>query len=146
MTFVAMRSSDDMETMQTTARELLEVQQQLVDREPIFHRPEFGRTRADFEAMMAEDFWEIGASGKRYDREAVLRVLDERAKQAEADDSWRTEDFYCQQISSDTYLLTYTLHQGTRKTRRATLWRRAKHAWVIVYHQGTIVEAPARGE
>ena len=143
---IVMRLSDDMKTVQTTPRELLEIQQQLADREPIFHRPEFGKTRADFEAMMAEDFWEVGASGKRYDRETVLRVLDERAMQADTQDSWRTEDFYCQQISTDTYLLTYTLHQGSRKTRRATLWRSTKRAWVIVYHQGTIVEPPSHDE
>jgi len=37
-------------------------------------------------------------------------------------------------------LLTYTLAQGARITRRATIWRRCGSDWKIVYHQGTIVE------
>lgn len=52
---------------------------ELAAREPLFRRPEFGTTRSDFAAMTAEDFWEVGASGRRYDREFVLDVLDERA-------------------------------------------------------------------
>ncbi|GGV00635.1 hypothetical protein GCM10010211_79920 [Streptomyces albospinus] len=52
----------------------------LVRREPLFRRPEFGTTRADFEATTASDFWETGASGQRYDRAYVLDVLEERHK------------------------------------------------------------------
>jgi hypothetical protein len=39
---------------------------ELIRREPIFHRAEFGTTRADFEKMTMDDFWEVGASGRRY--------------------------------------------------------------------------------
>jgi len=49
-----------------TDPELLGVLEELIKREPIFHRPEFGTTRADFENMTSPDFWEIGASGRRY--------------------------------------------------------------------------------
>ncbi len=30
----------------------------LKKREPIFHRPEFGTTRDDFEKMTVEDYWD----------------------------------------------------------------------------------------
>ena len=40
-------------------------------------------------------------------------------------------------------LLTYTLWQGERVTRRLTVWQRHDGRWRILYHQGTIVaEAP----
>ena len=45
---------------------------QLMRLEPIFHRTEHGTTRADFEQMTAEDFWEVGASGRQYSRGFVL--------------------------------------------------------------------------
>jgi hypothetical protein len=125
----------------STPEHLLEIERELADREPIFHRPQYGTTRAAFEAMTADDFWEVGASGTRYDRQHVLAVLDERATRPRDDEHWTTEDFYCQQIAEDNFLLTYTLRQGARVTRRATLWRRQGAGWVIVYHQGTIVEA-----
>jgi hypothetical protein len=131
-----------MEPERNTPPELLEIQNALIDREPIFHRPEHGTSRAAFAAMMADDYWEVGASGRRYGKQYILDVLDERQARDEGPGHWTTEDFYCQQIAADNYLLTYTLRQGARVTRRATLWRRAANAWLIVYHQGTIVEQP----
>jgi hypothetical protein len=123
-----------------TSSDLVSVQQELCDREPIFHRPEHGTTRSAFAAMTAEEFWEVGASGRRYGRQYVLDTLERRYAEPHADE-WQTDDFYCQEIAPDNYLLTYTLRQGPRVTRRATLWRRASQGWVIVYHQGTVVEA-----
>ena len=39
--------------------------------------------------------------------------------------------------------MTYTLLQGARVTRRATLWRRSMSGWKILYHQGTLVNPSA---
>ncbi len=111
---------------------------ELRQREPIFHRPEFGTTRHDFEAITEPDYWEVGASGHRYSRQYVLDVLEERFKHP-TDDVWETSGFHCMEIAADNYLLTYTLKQGERITRRATVWRRTAQGWKIVYHQGTVV-------
>jgi hypothetical protein len=127
----------------STESRLREILQELRSREPVFHRAEFGTTRADFEAMTEEDFWEVGASGRRYSREHVLDVLEDRhqvASHLALEDTWEATDFACRELGSDTYLLTYTLAQGQRKTRRATVWRRAAQGWKILYHQGTVVE------
>jgi len=129
-----------MEPTLITAPALLPVLNELKQREPIFHRPEFGTTRQDFEAMTEPDFWEVGASGQRYSRAYVLDVLEERFQHPE-EDVWETSDFHCREIAVDNYLLTYTLRQGERLTRRATLWRRTAEGWKIVYHQGTVVNA-----
>ena len=130
-----------MEPTRITEPRLMTVQAELAAREPIFHRPEHGTTRADFELMMDAEFWEVGASGRRYSRAHVLDILDERhAKSIE--ENWETRDFFCQEIAPATYLLTYTLLQDSRITRRTTLWRRTPGGWRIVYHQGTIVESP----
>jgi hypothetical protein len=121
-----------------TAPDVLPILDELKRREPIFHRPEFGTTRRDFEAMTVPDYWEVGASGRRYSRQYVLDVLEERFKHP-TEDIWETSDFHCKEIAPDNYLLTYTLKQGERMTRRATLWRRTAQGWKIVYHQGTVV-------
>ena len=119
--------------------ELESVLAELAAREPIFHRPEFGRTRAKFEAMMDPEFREVGASGREYTRDFVLGVLEERYS-ASFEDRWETTDFRCQSLAPDLYLLTYKLVQdGTRKSRRATIWRRTAGDWKIVYHQGTLI-------
>jgi len=133
--------SDDLE-MRTfeTKPELAGVLSELMAREPIFHRPEFGTTRADFERMMADDFWETGASGRRYSRAFVLDEL-ERRLGAPREDDWEAKDFNCRELAPGVFLLTYTLLQNQeRLTRRATIWERAPEGWKIVYHQGTMVQ------
>lgn len=128
-----------MDPSRFTKPELFGIQEELTRREPIFHRPELGVTREALEAMTAEEFWETGASGRRYSREFVIETVLERYATLR-EDRWETKDFYCQQICPDHYLFTYTLHQGARVTRRATLWRRRGGRWIAVYHQGTMVE------
>jgi hypothetical protein len=128
----------DFEPDLITDPRLADVLEELLRREPIFHHPEFGTTRADFEAMMGPGFWETGASGRRYSREYVLDELEKRHATPH-EDPWETRDFHCREIAPDNYLLTYTLIQGARVTRRATLWRRSADGWKILYHQGTVV-------
>lgn len=111
----------------------------LARREPLFHRPEFGTTRDDFDAMIAEGFWEIGASGQRYSRVYVLDVLEQRHQQPH-EDPWSTADFHCQQIAPEIFLVTYTLQQSARVTRRSTLWHDTADGWKALFHQGTEVQ------
>ena len=101
-----------------TEPELLGILSELVRREPIFHRPEFGTTRADFENLVTADFWEVGASGRRYSRGYVLDELEKRHS-APHEDVWEARDFHCRKLAENIYLLTYTLLQdATRTTRR----------------------------
>jgi hypothetical protein len=114
---------------------------ELQAREPIFHRLELGTSRADFEAGTAPDFWEVGASGRAYGREVVWATLAERYANPgyAAGDAWATSNFAVREVATDTYLLTYVLHQGDRVTRRLTVWQRSAGGWRILYHQGTVV-------
>jgi hypothetical protein len=120
---------------------------ELIQREPIFHHPEFGTTRQDFENMTDRSFWEIGASGRRYNREEVIAAVVKRYEDPQyqgihtpPENTWQTQDFHCRSIGHDHYLLTYTLIQPDRVTRRSTLWQQSHNGWQILYHQGTIVQ------
>ena len=131
----------DAEPIFTRDPALSEVLEALKAREPIGHRPEFGFSRADFEAMMVPDFWEEGASGRRYSRDYVLAELERRYAHGPYRDVWEASDFHCQQLAKNVYLLTYTLLQdGSRKTSRTTIWQRAGSGWKVVFHQGTLVQ------
>ncbi len=130
----------EMEPTLSTDLDLLGILEELKRREPIFHRSELGTSRADFEAMIHPDFWEIGASGRRYSREYVLAELERRHQQPHKD-VWEASEFYCRALGLDLYLLTYTLIQDEiRKTRRLTIWERSQTGWKIAIHQGTVVE------
>jgi len=133
-----------MEPELATEPELIGILAELANREPIFHRPEFGTSRADFERITDEKFWEVGASGRRYSRKFVLDELEKRFSEPHAE-AWETRDHYCRRLGEDVYLLTYTLMQypdssKPRVTRRATIWRCGEDGWKIVFHQGTVVE------
>jgi hypothetical protein len=121
--------------------DLLQVFEELSRREPIFHTPDFGTTRIDFENAMAPEYWEVGASGRRYSREFILRTL-EVSPPVDADAAgWQCSEYGLRRLGPDTYLFTYTLRQGERTTRRATIWQSTANGWNILYHQGTIVAA-----
>ena len=123
-----------------------QILQELQSREPIFHRPEHGTRRADFERMTAPDFWEIGASGAIYTRTYVLDELEKRHARPH-EDIWQTSDFRLHQLAPNLYLLHYTLLQhNTRLTRRTTLWRHTQEGWQILYHQGTLVPPETQQE
>ncbi len=122
-----------------TPPRLREVLDELRRREPIFHHPGSGNSRADYARMTVDDFWEIGASGQRYSREFVLDVLEARLSNPVNESDWESRDFHVRELASDVYLLTYTLRQGERLTQRSTIWRRAGGDWKIVFHQGTVV-------
>ncbi|WP_326607752.1 nuclear transport factor 2 family protein [Streptomyces sp. NBC_01800] len=89
--------------------------------------------------MTAPDFWETGASGRRYSRAYVLAALDERYKAPSAEE-WETSDFRCQELAAAVYLLTYLGSQ--RPARRATIWQQGADGWTILYHRGTVVQDP----
>jgi len=109
------------------------IQEELSQREPLFHRPAFDMSREALEALIDASFWEVGASGRCYDRAFVIDTILQRAADP-ADDAWESRDFYCQELAPDHYLLTYTLHQETHITRRASIWRWVASGWRIVYH------------
>lgn len=114
------------------------VLEELLAREPLFHRPECVRSRADFERETAEDFWEVGASGTVYSREDVWAGLAPRYA-ADEPDPWEITDAEVRHLDGETYLITYVLWHKERLTRRATIWQRRAGTWTILYHQGTVV-------
>jgi hypothetical protein len=117
-----------------------QVKAELISREPIFHRPELGTTRADFDRMMAPEFHEVGASGRRYSRDFVLDLLEQRHSRPQ-EDVLEASDFECLWLGGESYLITYDLLQDdVRRTRRSTIWRKYEGDWLIVFHQGTLVQ------
>jgi hypothetical protein len=110
---------------------------ELLLREPIFHTP----ATADPAQLMSPDYWEVGASGRIYTRAFILQHLADNPPVDAATAGWQTSGHALRAIAPDIYLLTYTLRQPNRITRRATLWQRTSAGWQILYHQGTIIAA-----
>lgn len=102
-----------------------------------FHAASHVATPEDFGRLVAPDFWEIGASGRRYSRAFCLEVLAQRAA-TPPEAAWVTRDWHVRALGPDHCLLTYTLEQPGRITLRSTVWRRTAGGWQAVFHQGTV--------
>jgi hypothetical protein len=89
------------------------------------------------DALLAEDFREIGKSGRSYDRAACLVALSQRA----ADLTYHIGDFALRELSPDvvlvTYVLTVTAPQAGASVRSSIWMREADGRWRMVFHQGT---------
>jgi hypothetical protein len=121
-----------------TDPQLLPILHELLALEPIFHTKAFGLTQVDLETRMAPDYWEVGASGQRNSRDFILDFLAKNPPVDAFRAGWHCSDHALRQLGPDTYLLTYTLLQGTRLTRRSTIWQKTGESWHILYHQGTM--------
>jgi hypothetical protein len=118
--------------------ELGDILEELSAREPIFHRREFGTSRQDLDRMMDANFWEIGASGKVYQRNVVIETLLERYRSGPEPHDWPCRNFTLTVLAEALYLLSYILDEPGRVTRRSTIWRWSHTGWKIVFHQGTM--------
>lgn len=107
--------------------------------------PDFRRDRARLAALLAEDFHEVGASGRVYDRADVLRLLPGAADMCQS-----MHEASLHHLAPDVTLLTYIAEHrcGTmvRRTLRSSIWIRTATGWRIRYHQGTILPETLHGD
>ncbi|MDR3740436.1 MAG: DUF4440 domain-containing protein [Terracidiphilus sp.] len=132
-------ATDTKDVFTHTDPELLPILEELRRREPIFHTPRFAVTLDDVERGVAPEFWEVGASGRRYSRSFILHMLaTDPARYVNAEEAgWTADGFAVRRLGPGTYLLTYLLNQAGRRTRRVTIWEKTADNWRILYHQGT---------
>lgn len=83
---------------------------------------------------LAEDFQEVGRSGKTYSKADILETLkDEPPLRVSA------EDFSFVPLAEQCILVRYTTHSDGQVTKRCSVWLLQEHDWRMVYHQGTPV-------
>lgn len=86
--------------------------------------------------LIADDFKEVGASGRSFGKDEVLSRLP-----TEAGVSFRAEGLAVQLLSSTVGLVTYSATRcadgSVAPSRRCSIWRLDQGHWQMVYHQGT---------
>ncbi len=97
-------------------------------------------------ALLAEEFFEIGASGKVYDRQGAAETL----ALAEGG-SVSLHDFLARALEPDLVLVTYrSIRRGPGDAQaqalRSSLWRRTETGWALLFHQGTPAGSAVRAE
>ena len=109
--------------------------------EQMLLRPEVRRSRNALEALLADDFLELGSSGRVYDRSSVVKAL---AGQIGPIDAALPEilDLAVRRLGPDIVLVTYqsvSVADG-HTVRRSSIWQRYDGNWRMVFHQGTPVK------
>jgi hypothetical protein len=96
------------------------------------------RDRARVRALLADDFIEVGASGRVWDRASTLDLLgDESGAVIEV------HDLTGRIIADGLVMARWDSARGGRRARRTSLWRRDAAGWRLVHHQGTLLPQSA---
>ncbi|WP_114855479.1 ribonuclease HI family protein [Brachybacterium sp. YJGR34] len=83
--------------------------------------------------LLHPEFTEIGASGRRYDREEILAALAPVP-------GLRAEELVAEEIVPGAVLLQYTTVGPHGTAHRSSLWVRTRDRWLLRHHQGTPVD------
>ncbi|WP_417433542.1 DUF4440 domain-containing protein [Hoeflea sp.] len=111
--------------------------------EEALHRPEVRGNREAIEALLAEGFIEIGASGGVYERAAVIDSLMEEGGGGDNDDQLESFNYALVPVADSAVLLTYetkrTYGNGvTLRALRSSIWKHDGRKWQMLFHQGTV--------
>ena len=120
-----------------------EVIQELKGLEETLLRPEVRRSRAEMDALLADDFIEYGRSGRIYDKAAILETADQPF-----DGRLSLHGFSAKALAQSVALVNYSslLHRsdGSKShSLRSSIWTRTENGWKLVFHQGTPIN-PAK--
>jgi len=94
------------------------------------------RDRARVIALLAEDFREIGASGRVWDLASALQLLGAESRD---DAAIEVHDLTGRVIGDGFVMACWVSDRGGRQARRTSLWRREPAGWRLVHHQGTLL-------
>jgi hypothetical protein len=117
--------------MRALEKTLAELERRLSDPRPADPR--------SIEPVFADDFIELGSSGRCYTKAQVLAALATEPRRAIS-----IHDFRARQLAPDVALVTYRAVEGTRITRRASIWTRGAGGWKIVFTRGTVLSLGRR--
>lgn len=82
--------------------------------------------------ILSPEFIEIGASGKRWDRESILDLL-----VGEAAGEIVIHNLTGRHLATDLIQTCWESQSEETWARRSSLWRREDGRWRIIFHQGT---------
>ncbi len=99
------------------------------------------RSATDLEHLLAEDFVEVGQSGRRYSRaEIVTELANEQPAQLSL------SAFTLSPLAETVMLATYVAERRDAagivlRSQRSSIWQYRQDCWQLVFHQGTAMRA-----
>lgn len=114
----------------STESELHALEEQLL-------QPDFRRNREAVSEILTDDFREFGSAGRVWNKQQILDFLE-----SEAFFHAGVRDFAAEELSAETFLVTYTASVTTAGVEnfaslRSSLWVKRDGRWQMRFHQGT---------
>ena len=110
------------------------IRQTLRDLEERLLLPRVRASPDEVAALLADEFIEFGSSGRIYDKQQIIRLLQEERGQAIC----TLADFSARRLAANIVLVTYRVVES--QTIRSSIWRLEDGRWRMVFHQGTKAE------
>ena len=101
------------------------------------------RSPQDVAELLADDFIEIGSSGRIYDKQTTIDEL-----QHESPIELSPTHFQIRMLAPDVVLVTYRAVRSasapaqTAQSLRSSIWKQLEGRWQLVFHQGTPLLKP----
>lgn len=86
--------------------------------------------------LLAPDFREVGASGRQWDRDSILDLLDRESGDEDAAPI-EVVDLTGRVIAPGVIQVSWDSRRGDRRARRTSIWCERESGWQQVHHQGT---------
>ena len=113
--------------------------QACIDAELELLRPEVRRDSDVVAALLAEDFTEIGRSGRRWTRTEMLAAIGQFDSSRD-DGEIPVVSIDGRVVAPGVVLVEYRTNEADgARTRRTSVWRCEDSGWRLVHHQGTPV-------
>ncbi|MEU7381397.1 MULTISPECIES: nuclear transport factor 2 family protein [unclassified Streptomyces] len=103
--------------------------------------PSVRASRALADQLFDPEFTEVGASGRRWDREAILSALPDMQGADEDGPRYEPTGMTGTVLAPGLVHLTFETMLDGRRARRSSIWRKLDDAsgWRMYYHQATPV-------
>ncbi len=105
----------------------------VVANERRLHAPEVRSSRDAVSDLLDQDFREVGASGRVWDRASVLDAM----AREDAPLGVVVQDMVATRLAPTVILLTYRCCGPNSSSLRSSIWRRTGDRWTVYFHQGT---------
>lgn len=106
----------------------------VIDAELRLLTPAVRSSRDAVSELLDPDFVEFGASGRKWDRHAILDMLSAEVGQEVVS----ARDIEATRLSDSVIQVRFRSQCGARGALRSSLWRRGEDGrWRMVFHQGT---------
>lgn len=111
--------------------------QWVIDNEHQLMKPDVRRSAEQVERLLHPDFFEFGASGRRWDRQTMVAAI---GGELTDDEAPTVSEMKGVRLAEPVILVTYLTERPDRRARRSSVWHKVDDGtWRLYFHQGTVV-------